>query len=223
MDNEFMHEHFNSPLEYRSRVMEYVKTRGLPDEMSRYLQEFEHQNGTDFRSFKNFGSLSKIRKNRRWMMKSRIPLSVALLLSLFLAACTSVPRTPTGLATITATFDMGAGGAGFASLIYAQEVHTGKTFHTTMSAGAHGLVVLPTSPPVTFTVEAPGTYVFYAVLINEDSYHFGATGCKAVTDCTSNELVALDVVPGGSYSVYIGDRSALLPPTGVPVTVPWHK
>ncbi len=156
-------------------------------------------------------------------MKRKSSLIGVMLSFLFLVACTSVPGKPSGLATITATFDMGAGGAGFASIIYAQEVNTGKTFHTTMSAGAHGLVVLPTSPPVTFTVEAPGTYVFYAVLINEDSYHFGATGCKAVTDCSSNELVALDVVPGGHYSVYIGDRSALLPPTGVPVTVPWHK
>ena len=143
--------------------------------------------------------------------------------ALMLAACTAIPTKPTGLATITATLDMGAGGAGFASTIYAQEVHTGKTFHTFMSAGSHGLVVLPTSPPVTFTVEAPGTYIFYAVLINEDSYHFGATGCKAVTDCASSELVALDVEPGGDYKVYIGDQSALIPPTGVPVQVPWHK
>ena len=137
--------------------------------------------------------------------------------------CTAAPAEPTGMATITATFDMGAGGAGFASTIYAQEVHTGKTFHTFMSAGSHGLVVLPTSPPVTFTVEAPGTYVFYAVLINEDGYHFGATGCKSSVQCASDELVALDVVPGGKYEVYIADQSALIPPTGVPVAVPWHK
>ena len=143
---------------------------------------------------------------------------------LALAACSAaVPATPVGLATITATFDMGGGGAGFASTIYAQEVHTGKTFHTFMSAGSHGLVVLPTSPPVSFTVEAPGTYVFYAVLINEDSYHFGATGCKSSVGCASNDLVALDVVPGGSYQVYIADQDALIPPTGVPVVVPWHQ
>ncbi len=144
-------------------------------------------------------------------------------LVLFSAACSAVPTKAPGLATITAALDMGAGGAGFAATIYAQEVHTGKTFHTFMSAGSHGLVVLPTSPPVSFTVEAPGTYIFYAVLINEDSYHFGATGCKALTKCDSNQLVALDVVPGGSYQVYIGDQSAKIPPTGVPVEVPWHK
>jgi hypothetical protein len=118
---------------------------------------------------------------------------------------------------------MGAGGAGFASIIYAQEVNTGKTFHIVMPAGSHGLVVLPTSPPLSFSVEAPGTYVFYAVLINEDSYHYGATGCKAVTDCPSNELVALGVLPGETYTVYIGDSAAVIPPTGVPVMVPWHK
>ncbi len=156
-------------------------------------------------------------------MKMRRCAIATVLIAVLLAACTPAPVTPTGLATITATLDMGAGGAGFAATIYAQEVHTGKTFHTFMSAGSHGLVVLPTSPPVSFTVEAPGTYVFYAVLINEDSYHFGATGCKAVTNCASNDLVALDVAPGGSYDVYIGDQSALVPPTGVPVEVPWHK
>ena len=140
-----------------------------------------------------------------------------------LMACSTIPTPPPGHATITARLDMGAGGAGFAATIYAQEVHTGKTFHTFMSAGSHGLVVLPTSPPVSFSVEAPGTYIFYAVLINEDSYHFGATECKALSDCHSNGLIALDVVPGGSYKVYIGDQSALIPPTGVPVEVPWHK
>ncbi len=144
-------------------------------------------------------------------------------LVLFSAACSAAPTKTPGLATITAALDMGAGGAGFAATIYAQEVNTGKTFHTFMSAGSHGLVVLPTSPPVSFTVEAPGTYIFYAVLINEDSYHFAATGCKALTKCDSNQLVALDVVPGGSYQVYIGDQSAKIPPTGVPVQVPWHK
>ncbi len=140
-----------------------------------------------------------------------------------LMACTTMPTPPPGQATITAALDMGAGGPSFAATVYAQEVHTGKTFHALMSAGGHGLVVLPTSPPVSFSVEAPGTYVFYAVLINEDSYHFGATECKPLSDCHSNGLVALDVVPGGSYKVYIGDQSALIPPTGVPVEVPWHK
>ena len=157
-------------------------------------------------------------------MRNRSFLFCAWLSIFLLSACSSVPATPTvGSATITATVDMGGGGAGFASIIYAQEVHTGKTFHIVMPAGSHGLVVLPTSPPLSFSVEAPGTYVFYAVLINEDSYHYGATGCKAAMDCSSNELVALDVLPGETYEVYIGDSSAAVPPTGVPVMVPWHK
>ena len=144
-------------------------------------------------------------------------------LLLALAACSNLPTPRLAQATITATFDMGGGGAGFAATIFAQEVTTGKTFHVFYPAGSHGLVVLPTSPPVSFNVDAPGTYVFYAVLINEDSYHFGATGCKVASDCASSELVALEVQPGGSYQVYIGDRAAVIPPTGVPVTVPWHK
>ena len=161
-------------------------------------------------------------------MKDRLTLICALMLIFLLTACvsplaasTATPTAP-AQATIVAAVDMGAGGAGFASVVYAQEVHTGKTFHTVMSAGSHGLVVLPTSPPVSFTVDAPGTYIFYAVLINEDSYHFGSTGCKAVTDCVSNELIALDVLPGETYQVYIGDAKARIPPTGVPVAVPWH-
>jgi hypothetical protein len=157
-------------------------------------------------------------------MRGRFRLfGIVLSVLLLTTACTTVPPTPVGMATIIATFDMGAGGAGFASTIYAQEVHTGKTFHTFMSAGSHGQVVLPTSPPVSFTVEAPGTYIFYSVLINEDSYHFGATGCKSSVKCESDDLVALDVEPGKTYKVYIADQSAQIPPTGVPVTVPWHK
>src|SRR5512142_409965 len=85
-----------------------------------------------------------------------------------LAACTAAPSKPTGHATISAALDLGTGGSDWAATIYAQEVHTGKTFHSFMSAGGHGLVVLPTSPPVTITVDAPGTYIFYGVLINSE-------------------------------------------------------
>ncbi len=142
----------------------------------------------------------------------------------WVAACTGSPVSkPPSLATVTVTFDMGGGGAGFTSMIYAQEVSSGKTFHVVMPASSHGGVILPTSPPLSFTIEAPGTYVFYAVLINEESRHYGATGCKALTDCPSSELVALDVQAGKSYAVYIGDSKAKIPPTGVPVDVPWHK
>ena len=138
-----------------------------------------------------------------------------------LAGCGPRPTLEPQWATIIAAFDMGGGGAGFAATLYAQEVTSGKTFHGFYPAGSHGLVVLPTSPPISFQVEAPGTYVFYAVLVNEDSYHYGATGCPAGTDCKSSELIALQVEPGGVYSVTIADRAALIPPTGVPVAVPW--
>ncbi len=153
-------------------------------------------------------------------MHSIISLAV---LAAMLMACGTVPARPPGLATITAALDLGTGGSDWAATIYAQEVHTGKTFHQFMSAGGHGLVVLPTSPPVTFTVEAPGTYVFYGVLINSEDYHWGSTGCKAGTNCHTDGLVALDVAPGGVYYITITDQTVSIPPTGVPVAVPWHK
>ena len=124
-------------------------------------------------------------------------------------------------ALVTVTFDMGGGKAGFAATVYAQEVTSGKTFKGFYSAGSHGLVILP-SEPISITIEAPGTYVFYATLINNpDDYHYGATGCQAGTDCPSSDLQALNVLPGGSYQVTIADRAARLPTPDVPVNVPW--
>lgn len=162
-------------------------------------------------------------------MKHNLNFLTVFFVALIAAGCASVsqvfyPATPTPQqATIIATFDMGTGGPGFTAVVYAQEVNTGKTFHAISTAGSHGLVVLPTSPPLSIQVDAPGTYVFYAVLINEDSYHFGATGCPASTKCASSELVAVDVKPGGVYHVLIADRAAQIPPTGVPVEVPWKR
>jgi hypothetical protein len=122
------------------------------------------------------------------------------------------------------SFDMGGGGAGFAATLYAQEVGSGKTFKGFYPAGSHGGVVRPTSPPVSVIVDAPGTYVFYARLIEApDDYHFGATGCQAGTDCDSAVLKALDVQPGETYAVVIADRKALLPQVDQPVTVPWER
>lgn len=138
------------------------------------------------------------------------------LVSMFVSGC--APKT----ATVYAVLDLGGGGSGFAATLYAQEVTTGRTVHVFQSAGSHGLVVLPTSAPIAMTVEAPGTYVFYAKLINDpDSYHFGATGCPAGKDCTSSDLLAIEVLPGKVYNVVIADRKALLPDQGQPVTVPW--
>ena len=54
---------------------------------------------------------------------------VSLLFMAMLGACSGRATPTPGMATITATFDMGGGGAGFAATIYAQEVNSGKTFH----------------------------------------------------------------------------------------------
>lgn len=41
VDREFIQEHFGSPAEYRALVMEYIKTRYLPDDVRKYLQSLE--------------------------------------------------------------------------------------------------------------------------------------------------------------------------------------
>jgi hypothetical protein len=147
-----------------------------------------------------------------------------MLFALHLSACAPVPPPEPQVATVTVTFDMGGGGAGFAATIYAQEVYTGKTFKSFYPAGSHGLVVLPTSPPVSFTVEAPGTYVFYATLIEApDDYQYGATSCRPGEPCPRSVLKALDVEPGETYSVYISDRAAPIPTQNAPVKVPWER
>ena len=153
-------------------------------------------------------------------MKTKI-LIIAFLISLLINSCAApAPQ----FATVFVRLDLGGGGSGFAATLYAQEVTSGKTVHQFQSAGSHGLVVLPTSEPINFQLAAPGSYVFYATLINNpDDYHYGATGCAAGQDCASSDLVALDVAPGGVYNVVISDRHALLPTPGAAVTVPWHK
>jgi hypothetical protein len=148
-------------------------------------------------------------------MRNGLVVFIAWVCCIVLAGC--APRT----AQVAVTFDMGGGSAGFAAMIYAQEVSSGKVFKVFYPAGSHGGVILPTSPPVTLTVDAPGTYVFYALLSNDpESYHYGATGCAPATDCPSKALKALEVQPGKSYAVTIADRAALLPEPGSPVTVP---
>jgi len=112
----------------------------------------------------------------------------------------------------------------FAATIYAQEVSTGAT--TTFSYGPH-------TPSMTVDVKQPGTYVFYARLVEApDDYHYGFTGYQAAayghmtrggTRDPATNLIALDLKPGGQYKVYISDHWAQLPASGKPVTVPWHK
>ena len=130
-------------------------------------------------------------------------------------------------ATIVVALNMGSGGAGFSANIYAQEVFTGQTFTTFMSAGMHTAPLLPTSAPVTLAIQAPGTYIFYARLSNAPTeYYYGATECRNPTECVGSPLIAVDVLPGETYDIYIADRKALLPDNdkrGLPVTVPWVK
>ena len=130
-------------------------------------------------------------------------------------------------AIVNIALNMGSGGAGFSANLYAQEVYTGKTFTLFMSAGMHTAPLLPTSPPLDMAIQAPGTYVFYARLSNAPTeYHYGFTECRVPTDCLGSPLIALDVLPGERYSVYIADRKAILPDNdkrGLPVTVPWVK
>ncbi len=142
---------------------------------------------------------------------------------------TQVP-TPTLVgppANVLVALNMGGGGAGFSANIYAQEVYTGQTFTTFMSAGMHTASFLPTSPPVYLAIQAPGTYVFYARLSNAPTeYHYGSTECRLPTECIGSPLIAVDVLPGETYYIYIADRKALLPGNdkrGEPVTVPWIK
>jgi len=154
---------------------------------------------------------------------NRFLLFVALPTWLVLPGCcllsTPAPRT----ATVKVIFDIGGGGTGFAASVYAQEVDSGNTYSLPYSAGSHGGVVLPSSP-ITFTVEAPGTYVFYANLVNApESYHYGATGCKPATDCLSSDLKALAVLPGEVYQITISDRAAPVPTPHAPLTVPWTR
>jgi len=41
VDREFIQEYFGSPSEYQKLVMEYIKTRYLPDDVRKYLKPFE--------------------------------------------------------------------------------------------------------------------------------------------------------------------------------------
>jgi hypothetical protein len=161
------------------------------------------------------------------VMKLRLPVSFTALIGILLAGCAAGPTPAPATATITVLFDLSGGGSGFSATEYVQEVTSGKTYSLPYSSGAHGGVILPTSAPIVFQVEAPGTYVIYANLVNApEAYHFGVTGCPAGSDCTSTVLKAIDVVANGSYNVYLsdrpGERHAPVPTPHAPVTVPWQ-
>ena len=160
-------------------------------------------------------------------MKAHIPRGMMILLLLLLVGCARATPTPQ-FADVTVTFDLAGGGSGFSLVIYAQDVNTGESVSQTYSSSSHGQVVLPTSAPLVFTLQAPGTYIFYANMLNApDEYHFGATGCGPGPDCESTVYKAIDVIPGGEYQVYFSDRSgerhAPVPTPHAPVTVPWQR
>jgi len=112
----------------------------------------------------------------------------------------------------------------FAATVYAQEVSTGLT--TKFAYGPH-------TPSLTVDLKTPGTYVFYARLVEAaDDYHYGFTGYQAGayghmtrggTRDASTNLIALDIKPGAKYRVFISDSWAVLPEPGKPVTVAWHR
>jgi hypothetical protein len=152
----------------------------------------------------------------------------AVLVLVLLTGCGGAPTPTPQFATAVVTFELALGGSGFSLTVYAQEVTTGKTYSQLYSSGSHGGVVLPTSTPLVFTLEAPGTYIFYANMINApEDYHFGATGCGPAPDCESSVYQAIDVTPGAEVAVYFSDRSgerhAPVPTPHAPVEVPWQR
>ena len=161
-------------------------------------------------------------------MHVRAARGLAALLLLLLVGCAKTPTPAPQFGTVVVTFDLAGGGSGFSLTVYAQDVTTGRSSSQLYSSGAHGGVILPTSAPLVFTLEAPGTYIFYANMINApEDYHFGATGCGPAPDCESSVYKAIDVSPGGEYEVYFSDRSgerhAEVPTPHAPVTVPWQR
>ena len=147
----------------------------------------------------------------------------ALLPALLRAGCGHLGPGPNP-AKVTLKFVIYDNDNSFAATVYAQEVQTGLT-----TAFAYG----PHTPSLTVDLKVPGTYVFYARLVEApDDYHYGFTGYQAgayghmtrggTRDAATN-LIALDIRPGAKYKVFISDSWALLPQPGKPVQVPWHR
>ena len=139
----------------------------------------------------------------------------ALLALLLLVGCGVPFGGPSQPATVKVTFDLANGTTGFAATIFAQEVTKGTTVSTLYPVQ---------SPPITMTLNEPGTYIFYATLIEApDDYQYAATGCEPGDPCEPKEFLGIDVESGGSYEVIIQHRAPDLPAKNEPVTVPWHR
>lgn len=126
-------------------------------------------------------------------------------------------------AQIVVKFDQAGGDNMFAASVYAQEVTTGAT---------QSFPYDPHTPSITISLKKPGTYVFYARLVEApDDYHYGYTSEQAVpyghmargTIGDPGGLIGVNVKLGGKYKAYINDYRASLPERGKPVTVPWRK
>ncbi len=154
-------------------------------------------------------------------LRPRTALLAGALLPLLLAGCGgSAPK----VAKAQIKFVIYDNDNTFAATVFAQEVNTGET--TKFAYGPH-------TPYITVNLPKPGTYVFYATLVEApDDYHYGFTGYQAApyghmtrggTRDASINLIALDLKPGATYKVYISDNMAMLPKPGQPVTVPWHR
>jgi hypothetical protein len=146
-----------------------------------------------------------------------------LFLTLFLIGCERLGiggKTP----KVTVKFVIYDNDNSFAATVYAQEVSSGQT--TKFAYGPH-------TPSITVDLKSPGTYVFYARLVEApDDYHYGYTSNQAGayghmtrggTRDASTNLIAVDVKPAGKYKVFISDSWAVLPEPGKPVTVAWHR
>lgn len=153
------------------------------------------------------------------MLGKRLRLLTAVLLVLGLVlACAPAP------AKVRVKFDIVGGDNNFAGTVYVQEVESGAT--KTYAYDPH-------TPYIVVPVAKPGTYVFYARLVEApDDYHYGYTSDRPVAyghmtrggtqDPATAGLVAIAVKAGGSYKAYINDFRAKLPEPGKPVTVPWR-
>lgn len=118
-------------------------------------------------------------------------------------------------ATLYLTLDTGAGDAAFQSVVYVQNVKTGTTL---------SFPYPPHAPPLLVYVPEPGTYVFYARLVEAmDDYYFGCTGKRGKDGSPRKGLLAVDIEAGKEYHLVINDRSVKLPEKGKPVTVTWHR
>jgi hypothetical protein len=126
-------------------------------------------------------------------------------------------------AKVTIKFSIYDNDNSFAAAVYAQEVSTGAT--TSFAYGPH-------TPSITVDIKQPGTYVFYARLVEApDDYYYGFTGYRNApyghmtrggTRDASVNLIGLDLKPGRTYKVFISDNMVVLPKRDAPVTVPWH-